>query len=341
MTTKMELVILVCTRIWFIISCLVIGIVGDIGVMSSSSSSTTVAEGTAGLLSYKYYETSCPQLESIVTEKLTPILHSDPASSAALLRLLFHDCQVQGCDASILLDSDTSEMGSSKNFAIRNRETIGVIKAMVDSVCPETVSCSDILVLAARDAVAVSGGPKIKVPLGRKDSNNGSHTFADASLPAANTGVSEILSIFTKRGMTIEESVAILGSHTLGVSHCVNIMGRFSRRIISANRTPFETLLALRCAFGPSFSNSGTVGNDVTITTFDNQYYKDTSRGRGLLKIDSDMSMDPRTAPIVERFAQNQNDFFKEFTAAFLKLTSTKVLTGHQGVVRTKCNAVN
>ncbi|KAI3860750.1 hypothetical protein MKW92_006636 [Papaver armeniacum] len=322
MRTKMELVILVCTRIWLIISCLVIGIVGDIGVMDSSSTTA------AGLLSYQYYETSCPQVESIVTDKLTPILLSDPASSAALLRLLFHDCQVQGCDASILLDSDTSEMSSSKNFAIRNRETIGIIKTMVDSVCPETVSCSDILVLAARDAVAMSGGPKIKVPLGRKDSNSSSHTFADASLPAANTGVSEILSIFTKKGMTIEESVAILGSHTLGVSHCVNIMDRFSRQIISANRTPFETLLALRCAFGPSFSNSGT-------------YYKDTSRGRGLLKIDSDMSTDPRTAPIVERFAQNQNEFFKEFTAAFLKLTSANVLTGHQGVVRTKCNAVN
>ncbi|KAI3951791.1 hypothetical protein MKW98_013849 [Papaver atlanticum] len=323
MRTKMELGILACTTIW-LISCLVIGVVGDIGVMNSSS---TVAEATAGLLSYQYYETSCPQVESIVTDKVALILLSDPASSAALLRLLFHDCQVQ--------------MSSSKNFAIRNRETMGIIKTMVDSVCPGTVSCSDILVLAARDAVAMSGGPKIKVPLGRKDSNSSSHTFADASLPAANTGVSEILSIFTKRGMTVEESVAILGSHTLGVSHCVNIMDRSSRQIIRANRTPFETLLALRCAFGPSFSNSGTVGNDVTISKFDNQYYKDTSRGRGLLKIDSDMSMDPRTAPIVERFAQNQNEFFKEFTAAFLKLTSANVLTGHQGVVRTKCNAVN
>ncbi|KAI3895492.1 hypothetical protein MKX03_035459 [Papaver bracteatum] len=315
MRTKMELesLVLVCTRIWLIITCLVIGIVGDIGVMNSS----TVVEATGGLLSYQYYETSCPQVESIVTDKLTPILLSDPASSAALLRLLFHDCQVQGCDGSILLDSDTSEMSSSKNFEIRNRETIGIIKTMVDSVCPGTVSCSDILVLAARDAVAMSGGPKIKVPLGRKDSNSSSHTFADASLPAANAGVSEILSIFTKEGMTIEESVAILGSHTLGVSHCVNIMDRFSRQIISANRTPFETLLALRCAFGASFSNSGTVGNDVTITKFDNQYYKDTSRGRGLLKIDSDMSTDPRT--------QNQNEFFKEFTAAFLKLTSAPI----------------
>ncbi|MCL7022415.1 hypothetical protein MKW94_021235 [Papaver nudicaule] len=339
MRTKMELVILVCARIWFVISCLV-----GVGAMRNSSTTTVAHEATApGLLSYKYYETSCPQVESIVTDKLTPVLLSDPASSAALLRLLFHDCQVQGCDASILLDSDTSEMGSRKNFAIRNRETIGMIKTAVDSVCPGTVSCSDILVLAARDAVAMSGGPKIKVPLGRKDSNSSSHTFADASLPAANAGVSETLSIFTKRGMTIEESVAILGSHTLGVSHCVNInMDRFSsRQIIGANRTPFEALVALRCAFAPSFSNSAALGNDVTVTTFDNQYYKDVSGGRGLLKIDSDMSTDPRTAPIVERFAQNQDEFFKEFTAAFVKLASTNVLTGHQGVVRTKCNAVD
>ena len=125
---------------------------------------------------------------------------------------------MQGCDASILLDSNylahshSSEMKSSRNFGIRKRETISYIKSILEEECPGQVSCADIIVLAAKESVSFSGGPHIEIPLGRKDSRTCSFHEADAKLPSPIITVDEFISIFMSIGMNIEESVSILGN---------------------------------------------------------------------------------------------------------------------------------
>jgi hypothetical protein len=39
----------------------------------------------------------------------------------------------------------------------------------MEALCPGVVSCADILALAARETVALSGGPSWLVPVGRRD----------------------------------------------------------------------------------------------------------------------------------------------------------------------------
>lgn len=126
---------------------------------------------------------------------------------------------LQGCDASILLDSNydthSSEMVSAKNFGIRKREIISDIKAILEEECPGQVSCADIIVLAAKVSVSLSGGPHIQIPLGRKDSRTSSFKEADAKLPSPTISVDQFISIFKSKGMSIEESVSILGNACL------------------------------------------------------------------------------------------------------------------------------
>ena len=120
----------------------------------------------------------------------------------------------QGCDASILLDvgSDgTSELQSGSNLGIRRLDIIDTVKQELESVCPQTVSCADIIVLAAKEAVRFNGGPDINVPLGRADGFDTSQSDADNSLPAPTVSVSDLANEFGAMGMTLEESVAILG----------------------------------------------------------------------------------------------------------------------------------
>lgn len=42
-----------------------------------------------------FYDQSCPQAESIVTQTVQEFNSQDPTTPAALLRLLFHDCFVE------------------------------------------------------------------------------------------------------------------------------------------------------------------------------------------------------------------------------------------------------
>ncbi|CAA7015614.1 unnamed protein product [Microthlaspi erraticum] len=304
-------------------------------------------------LSYNYYEKTCPKVEEIVRSSLSPMFVLDPTSPAALLRLMFHDCQVQGCDASILIEpsgdqhQQFTELDSAKNFGIRKRELIGEIKTSLETECPKQVSCSDIIILAARDAVALTGGPLIAVPLGRKDSlSTPSKHVADSELPPSTADVDSILSLFAGKAMTVEESVAIMGAHTLGVTHCNNVLSRFeNENATSANMDPrFQTFLRVVCPeFSPSSKTAEAtfVPNDQTSVIFDTAYYDDAIAGRGNLRIDSEIGADPRTRQFVEAFAADQDRFFNAFASAFVKLSSYKVLTGDNGVVRSVCDKVD
>lgn len=57
---------------------------------------------------------------------------------------------MQGCDASILLDGSDGEKFARPNLnSVRGYEVIDGIKADLESMCPEVVSCADIVALAA------------------------------------------------------------------------------------------------------------------------------------------------------------------------------------------------
>ncbi|WMV09709.1 hypothetical protein MTR67_003094 [Solanum verrucosum] len=302
-----------------------------------------------GQVSYGFYDKVCPQVENIVRDGVQSMSLTDPTTPSALLRLMFHDCQVQGCDGSILVDLESnsyykSEMRSSRNLGIRKREVVNLLKSVVEAQCPQQVSCADILILAAREAISVSGGPRIDVPLGRRDSSNPPNSsLADSSLPPSNLGVNDMLQLFAQKGLSLEESVAINGAHTLGITHCLSIESRLydESKNDEPNEHEFELYLKLSCPKGSLTSNVSFVLNEPTTLTFDNHYFINAINGRGVLRIDAEIPFHPLTAPYVQRFAADQDAFFKAFSSAFVKLSTYGVRTGSQGMIRRHCNALS
>ncbi|MED6176544.1 Peroxidase 47 [Stylosanthes scabra] len=116
--------------------------------------------GRADDLDMNYYLFSCPFVEFVVKDIVNRALEDDPILAAALLRMHFHDCFIQGCDGSILIDStrgNTTEKDSPANLSLRGYEIIDDIKEELERQYPGVVSCADILALAAKDAVFFAG----------------------------------------------------------------------------------------------------------------------------------------------------------------------------------------
>lgn len=63
---------------------------------------------------------------------------------------------LQGCDGSILIDStanQTAEKDDPTNKTVEGYNLVDAIKSALEMVCPGTVSCADIVALAAKTAV--------------------------------------------------------------------------------------------------------------------------------------------------------------------------------------------
>lgn len=298
--------------------------------------------GGVASLSNDYYANTCPNVESMVRASMQQIFARDITAPAAMIRLLFHDCQVDGCDGSILLDSGsdgTSEMDSPANLGIRRLNIIDTVKSQLEDVCPSTVSCADIIAMAARDAVALNGGPDISIQLGRLDGFDASSSAATKALPPATISVSNTISLFGAMGMNVEESVSMLGSHTVGVAHCSNFVNRLYPTPDPDLGLFFASTLQSRCPLGVPINLVATL--DTSFIRFDNSYFRNVLSNRALLTIDSELGMDPRTNPIVQNFASNQDAFFGAFASGFVKLSSFRVRTGNEGEVRVQCHTTN
>ncbi|KAJ1253576.1 hypothetical protein BS78_K231600 [Paspalum vaginatum] len=121
-------------------------------------------------LSSAFYDASCPGAHAIVRRIIKSARVSDPRIPASLIRLHFHDCFVQGCDGSLLLDDDLPTIQSEKNVpgnknSARGFPVVDGIKAALEKACPGIVSCADILALAAEISVELAGGPRWRVLL--------------------------------------------------------------------------------------------------------------------------------------------------------------------------------
>ncbi|KDP22346.1 hypothetical protein JCGZ_26177 [Jatropha curcas] len=297
------------------------------------------------MLDAYYYNRTCPQAEKIILETVQNASMHDTKVPARILRMFFHDCFIRGCDASILLDSapgNKAEKDGPPNVSVRSFYVIDDAKAKLEMACQNTVSCADIIAVAARDVVAMSGGPYWNVLKGRKDGRV-SKANDTVNLPAPIFNVTQLIQSFAKRGLGVKDMVALSGGHTLGLSHCSSFEARLHNFSLTHDIDPsmnnkFAEKLRKKCP-KPNKDQGAGEFLDSTSSTFDNVYYKQLMQGKGVLGSDQALFGDSRTRWIVKLFAKDQGLFFREFAASMVKLGNVGVV--ENGEVRNKCRVVN
>ncbi|CAI7768893.1 unnamed protein product [Closterium sp. NIES-54] len=295
-------------------------------------------------LSRDFYRDSCPYLTSIVRDVVFEEFIKDETLPAPLLRLHFHDCFVQGCDGSILINS-TSENQAEKdappNLTLHGYDIIDRIKETVEAQCPGVVSCADIVTLAARDGVVLAGGPFWPVDMGRRDSRTSSAALASTSMPGHRMNVNELLKNFAVANLTLVDLVTLAGAHTIGDASCGSVAHRIAPNSDSSMAPQLRDYLDGQCK-APNVDEKVFVDLDSSSSsTFDNHYFQNLQRKFGLLSSDQVLAIDSRTRQLVNRYASDRRAFFRQFSHSMIRMGEAGVLTGTQGEIRRTCSAVN
>uniref|UniRef100_A0A803KXE4 peroxidase n=1 Tax=Chenopodium quinoa TaxID=63459 RepID=A0A803KXE4_CHEQI len=237
-------------------------------------------------LSLNHYAKTCPDVDYIISNAVKEAFQTDKTVPAALLRLHFHDCFIRGCDASVLLDKDGSnkvEKSGPPNLSLHAFFVIDNAKKAVEDACPGVVSCSDILALAARDAVVVRG-----LNLGDLVALSGGHSLGF--------------------------------SHCSSFQNRLNKFDATHDIDLSINPS-FAASLEKVCPAHNKVKKAGS-NLDPSPTMFDNTYYKLILQGKSLFSSDQALFTAPSTKHLVYKYASSKEAFYEAFIKSMIKMSS-------------------
>ncbi|KAE9613062.1 hypothetical protein Lal_00027654 [Lupinus albus] len=306
---------------------------------------------TSAQLSRHHYAKICPNVENIVREAVKKKFQQTFVTVPATLRLFFHDCFVQGCDASVLVQStanNRAEKDHPDNLSLAGDgfDTVNKAKAAVDAVpiCQNKVSCADILAMATRDVIALAGGPFYEVELGRFDGLRSKDSDVSGRLPQPDFNLNQLNSLFKANGLTQTEMIALSGAHTVGFSHC----SKFTNRVYNF-KSPSRVDPTLDLQYATELKSMCPRDVDpriavnmdpITPRAFDNVYFKNLQKGKGLFTSDQVLFTDPRSKAAVNAFATNSKTFHANFVAAMTKLGRVGIKNAQNGNIRSDCSVI-
>lgn len=216
----------------------------------------------------------------------------DPRSAATLLRLAFHDA------GTFIKANNTGGANGSVRFELNSIANTGLAPGVqfLQRVQREltaqgiVVSWADLMHLGGAAGVAFAGGPNIaaSIAMGRKDAAVADPGL-DTTLPRPDHDAPTQRKLFADKGLTTQDLVALSGAHSIGRSRV----------------TP---------PIGPMTRNARQFGN---------HYFVELMNGGGAFFSDKSLLEDPETALWVGKYAANNALFFRDFTAAYLKLGNT------------------
>ncbi|KAF8660247.1 hypothetical protein HU200_057813 [Digitaria exilis] len=274
-------------------------------------------------LSTDFYDETCPNALDIIKSAVRAAVSKESRMGASLLRLHFHDCFV---NASAISHRFTGEKTAAPNKnSIRGFEVVDDIKSQLEDACAQTVSCADILAVAARDSVVALGGPTWDVELGRRDGTTASLDDANSDLPKPTMDLSDLINAFSK----------------IGQARCVNFRGRLYNETTTLDAS-LASSLKPRCPSATGNGDNNTSPLDPSTSyVFDNFYYKNLLRNKGLLHSDQQLFNGGSADDQTKAYAADMAGFFDDFRDAMVKMGAIGVVTGSGGQVRVNCRKTN
>ncbi|OMO94963.1 heme peroxidase, plant/fungal/bacterial [Corchorus capsularis] len=174
------------------------------------------------------------------------------------------------------------------------------------------ITYADLFQLASATAIEEAGGPKIPMKYGRVDVSGPNECPEEGRLPAAGppSPADHLREVFYRMGLNDKEIVALSGAHTLGRS-------RPDRSGWGKRETKYT-----KDGPGAPGGQSWT----VQWLKFDNLYFKDikAKRDEDLLVLPTDAALfeDHSFKVYAEKYAEDQETFFKDYAEAHAKLSN-------------------
>lgn len=177
------------------------------------------------------------------------------------------------------------------------------------------LSYADLYTFAGKVAIEELGGPEIDWAPGRSDAVDGSTAAPDGRLPDAAQGAQHVRDIFYRMGFNDQEIVALAGAHALGRCH--------------SDRSGYD---------GPWTNSPTTFSNEYFVTLKREKWrkkkwggpeqYEDENSGK-LMMLPADMAFlwDSEFRKYVDKYAEDNDAFSKDFASAFSKLLSLNTET--------------
>lgn len=296
---------------------------------------------------YKVHKT-CDDAEVYIQYQVKELWNKDKSITPKLLRLLYSDCFVTGCDASILLDGPNSEKAAPQNRGLGGFVVIDKIKTVLEKRCPGVVSCADILNLATRDAVHLAGAPSYPVFTGRRDGRLSSAASVD--LPSPSTSWETALAYFKSKGLDVLDLATLLGAHSLGRTHCSYVVDRLYNFNGTGKPDPsmdasFITEMKRLCPqrlkkdqIDPLVFLNPESGSNYKFTQ---SYYSRIKSHKAVLEVDQQLLFGNDTAQITDEFAAGFEDLRKSFALSMSRMGNINVLTAKEGEIRRNCRLTN
>uniref|UniRef100_A0A1D1YTL4 L-ascorbate peroxidase n=1 Tax=Anthurium amnicola TaxID=1678845 RepID=A0A1D1YTL4_9ARAE len=174
------------------------------------------------------------------------------------------------------------------------------------------VTYADLFQLASATALEAAGGPKIPMKYGRVDVSDPKQCPEEGRLPSAGppSPAAHLRDVFYRMGLDDKEIVALSGAHTLGRSR--------------PDRSGWGKPVTNHTKDGPGAP--GGQSWTVQWLKFDNSYFKDIKERKDedllVLPTDAVLFEDPSFKVYAEKYAEDQDAFFKDYAKAHAKLSN-------------------